>query len=48
MEQFTKPLGIDLDKVKETYDPDAPSIEKYKSFVEDYGFFHGYYLKAID
>ena len=47
MEQFTKPLGLDLDKVNEIYDPNAPSIESYKSFVKDYGFFHGYYLKAI-
>ena len=29
------------------YDPSAPEIESFKLDVDQYGFLHGYYLKAV-
>ena len=29
------------------YDPSAPAIESFKMNVDQYGFLHGYYLKAV-
>ena len=34
-----------LDKIN--FDPAAPPIEKFKMNVDQYGFLHGYYLKAV-
>ena len=43
-----QPLIKEFEKVtKEKIDFSIPSIESYKGNVDQYGFLHGYYLKAI-
>jgi hypothetical protein len=42
-------LGKEMKKILDlaNYDPSAPEIESFKSDIDQYGFLHGYYLKAV-
>ena len=42
-------LGGDMKEIlkKANYDPASPPIEGFKMDVEQNGFLHGYYLKAV-
>ena len=42
-------LGKEMKEILDlaNYDPSAPEIESFKSDVDQYGFLHGYYLKAV-
>ena len=42
-------LGEDMKEIlkKANYDPASPPIEGFKMDVEQNGFLHGYYLKAV-
>jgi len=44
-----QPLAKEMKEILElsNYDPDAPEIESFKMNVDQYGFLHGYYLKAV-
>ena len=44
-----QPLAKEMKQILElaNYDPNAPEIESFKMTVEQYGFLHGYYLKAV-
>tara|TARA_Y100000816_G_C26036166_1_gene542547 strand:+ start:210 stop:1148 length:939 start_codon:yes stop_codon:yes gene_type:complete len=51
MDEWTsrQPLGKEMKQILElaNYDPNAPEIESFKMTVEQHGFLHGYYLKAV-
>ena len=44
-----QPLAKEMKEILDlaNYDPDAPEIEGFKLDVDQYGFLHGYYLKAV-
>ena len=44
-----QPLGEEMKKILEKvkYDPSAPEIESFKDIIDQHGYLHGYYLKAV-
>ena len=44
-----QPLGNDMKEIlsKAEFDPTAPDVESFKLDIEQHGFLHGYYLKAV-
>ena len=47
--KLKRQLGKEMKEILDlaNYDPSAPEIESFKSNVDQYGFLHGYYLKAV-
>jgi len=44
-----QPLGEEMKEILEKvrFDPTAPEIESFKDIVDQHGYLHGYYLKAV-